>query len=1074
MFNCTRIGSVEYYVAVKDQADSDCRELTKSGDKIAYYADNGSGESAGVWWTPKSALLTNDPTSLFANCVNAEVVNERVLRDLAAGKHPITKKPIIQATRDARVVGYDVQISAPKSFSILVAFSSQSVRQDLLKVHDQAFSAAMQWAFDEGLIVTRRGKGGAHSEPVGACTAAVYRHLTSRSGDMQVHSHGILVNACLRGDSSSGTLDNLKLLKYGSAIAAIYRGQLSRILRETHNIRCVRRGRNLEIAAVPDDVIANFSKRRAMIESAAVALGVDTANDRATAQILSYQTRPSKNVVPSIDVLQDRWQRELHTLGWNGSAIWLAVQAASSCAADHDRADQALDLAESALVELSKEKSVFEHRIAIRYVAEAIQTISSGPEMAAETFAELQRSGLLVKISEQGDEDLYSTRRTVELERSMLRSAAETQNQARLFTAEMIDEALAAFPNLRSEQRDAVRHALNSDRICVVEGIAGSGKSAAMEIVTRLAKANHAEVWTIAPSWKAVDAIRSATKVATEMARAVRGFVRRLESGQIVLTGRAIIILDEGSMVDTQDMAILIRHTQTAGKLIVVGDTSQFSAVTAGAPMAALARLLGSFRLNEVQRQSIPWQRSATADFANGNPTRAAEAYDKAGAIAWKNTRDETLNALVADYVADRIARPAQSQMVIAAWHVDVAELNRLIRDASLKQSWITKTDYKIVAYPRYGDVAIQLELAIGDVLIFGESIEVDGILIRNADTGKLVDVQGHYADPIATIELANGKRVVSKFSRLIGFRKDRELSVPKIQHAYAVTCYSGQGATVDNSYVAYLRAMGTESIYVAMTRHRKSVNLYVDQGRLKQQSDSRAAKHIKTNKIGLDLPESGWPHADPINGDPKIDFFKEICRVERKANVIDFVPQLHEWIYRSGAKILPFSARSSVSGVDVKSRMDNRMAGPLYRPPGKIKVKLAGDNYKVAREELGSFLRPHLLGTIKNTRSSLNATAHRESNDVVASIFERFLALAKKYAAKLLGERRKGWMEFSRQNQIARHPEPYVSEKDKAKLGAAARQPHIRNVSTELRSVNADVAYPRSIKRHAKLPQPR
>jgi hypothetical protein len=293
----------------------------------------------------------------------------------------------------------------------------------------------MQWAFDQGFIVSRRGKGGARSEPVGACTAAVYRHLTSRSGDPQVHSHGILVNACVRADSTSGTLDNLTLLNYGGAIAAVYRGELARILREVHRIRCVRHGRNIEIAGVPDSVIANFSKRRAMIENAAVAAGVDTATNRTAAQILSYQTRPSKDTVPSAAVLRDRWKRELENLGWNESALWLGVEAASrSGAADNDQKDQALALASSALEDLSKDQSVFEGRIAIRNIAEAIQTISSGPEMIAETFNKLQRNGSLVKISEHGDEALYATRRTVDMDRSMLRLAAERRNQPRLFT----------------------------------------------------------------------------------------------------------------------------------------------------------------------------------------------------------------------------------------------------------------------------------------------------------------------------------------------------------------------------------------------------------------------------------------------------------------------------------------------------------------------------------------------------------------------------------------------------------------------------------------------------------------
>lgn len=1068
MFNCTRIASIEYYVALKHQADSDTQAIVRSHrDRIAYYADDGAGESDGIWWTPTPAFSITDPTSPLSLSVNGTIVNESVVRDLAAGRHPITKSAIIQVTREARVVGYDVQISAPKSFSLLVAFSPESRRRALLNAHDRAFSVAMQWAFDQGLIVSRRGKGGARSEPVAACTAAVYRHLTSRAGDPQVHSHGILMNSCLRADQSSGTLDNFKLLKYGGAIAAVYRGELARILREVHDVRCVRRGRNIEIAGIPDSVVANFSKRRAMIENAAVAVGVNTAKNRTAAQILSYETRPSKNTVPSAAVLQVRWERELGNLGWNESALWLGVEAASrSGTADDDQADQALALASSALEELSKDQSVFEGRIAIRYIAESVQTISSGPETIVDIFNKLQRNGLLVKISENSDETLYSTRRTVDMERSMLRSAAARRNRTRLFTAEMIEDALTSFPTLRTEQRDAVRHALNRDSISVVQGTAGSGKSASMAVVTQLAQG---DAWTIAPSWKAVDAIRNATKVASEMARAVQGFVRRLESGQITLTERTVVIVDEASMVNTADMAALIRHTQMAGKLILVGDVSQLSAVTAGAPMAALARLLGSFRLNEVQRQSVPWQRSATTDFATGDPMRAMEAYDKAGAIAWKTTRGETLDALVADYVSDRLAQPTQSQIVIASWHVDVVELNRLIREASLRQNWITSTHYRVLAYPRYGDVAVQLDLAIGDVLIFGESIEIDGLLIRNGDTGTLVDVQGDSAHPIATIALANGKSLVSTFSRLVGFRRDDEEAAPKLQHAYAVTCHSAQGVTFDKSYVAYLRGMGKESIYVAMTRHRNSVNLYVDQDRLKRLYGARAAKHIRTDRIGLDLPENDWPHSDLATVDPKAAFFREICRVERKANVSDFVPQLDSWISHSEsprptATILPFVRKSSFFGANIKLRMKNRMRAPPYQPPARIKIKLESDAHK-AREELDSFLRPQLAPRIRRARASFNFVDTGKSHNAVLRVIEEFLASFRRFTTKLLGGKGKGWMELSPENQIARQQSLYVSVKDKTELAYLARKSLAREDGA---------AIPKARLTHKQLPQNR
>ena len=42
-------------------------------------------------------------------------------------------------------------------------------------------------------------------------------------------------------------------------------------------------------------------------------------------------------------------------------------------------------------------------------------------------------------------------------------------------------------------------------------------------------------------------------------------------------------------------------------------------------------------------------------DFATGDPVRALESYDRAGAIIWAHDREETIAKLVEDYINDRI-----------------------------------------------------------------------------------------------------------------------------------------------------------------------------------------------------------------------------------------------------------------------------------------------------------------------------------------------------------------------------------------------------------------------------------
>ena len=48
------------------------------------------------------------------------------------------------------------------------------------------------------------------------------------------------------------------------------------------------------------------------------------------------------------------------------------------------------------------------------------------------------------------------------------------------------------------------------------------------------------------------------------------------------------------------------------------------------------------------------------------------------------------------------------------------------------------------------------------------------------------------------------------------------------LEHGYAATVYKAQGVTVDRSYVLPSRHYDAHSTYVAMTRHRKSCDVFV------------------------------------------------------------------------------------------------------------------------------------------------------------------------------------------------------------------------------------------------------
>ena len=910
-------GSAAYEAAYAEAFDRALATLrrghTEGRDQVAYYTDNGAGEANGLWWTRGSGSDPSGPAAPFRSCPDGAEVDGRVLRDLAAGRDPQSHKPLVRASANGRrSVGYDLQFAAPKSVSVLAAFAGAEERARILAVHDRAVRRALDYAHAAGLIVTRTGAQGRERAPAGGVSAAVYRHFTSRAQDPHLHSHAILLNLCVRADGSTGGLDNREILLNAGGIAALYRSELADGLRAALACEAVRSGRNFEVAGVAEPVLELFSKRRAAIERAAQEQGFDTAEDRVAAQAAAFDTRAGKDRETPLASLEAEWDRQLAQAGWTRAALFEGVRIAAAGIRDTRAGapgERLQRLAEAGLAATLEMQAVLAERELLRLTAEALQC-EAGADAVLEQVERLRQDGRVVEVGRSAEgRPVYATPAMIAAEQGMLRVAYARQDERAFVPAEVVARVLAERPSLRPEQREAVRHALNRDGVSVVEGSAGSGKSYAMASVAEAVRACGGEVWAIAPSWKAVDVIRNDTATAEAMARAVTGFLNQVHKGEIALGPRTVVIADEAGMIGTRDLAALVEATGAAGaKLVLSGDTRQLVPVPAGAPMRLLVRALGASRMDEIQRQrgrseaEGAWMRAASIDFAAGRTASALEAYDRGGAITWGANREATIQALVDAYVNSRLDLEGaeRTRAVLTGWNKDVREFNARIR-ARLKREGLLPEgeDVEIVAIPRGGGRAEALALTVGDEVIFGESVKIGDQAIRNADLARVEAISGDPADPVLTLWLAkNGARLSALSSALIGSRKPGEPRVPRLQHSYAMTTHAAQGVTVDEAYVADLRGAGAEATYVAMTRHRRTVRLYVDAARIRDQLEA-ARSGVRPEERGLPGGrEAAHPKIASIGqSEIRQAFLSAAARSGGKANVADFAgADLRTW----------------------------------------------------------------------------------------------------------------------------------------------------------------------------------
>ena len=140
----------------------------------------GSGEARGEWLGDGARELG------LAGPVEGEE-----LRRLFAGLDP-RDGATLRSSR-AKVAGFDLTFSAPKSVSVVFGIADPEVRRAVRAAHDRAVAEAV-WYLERSAAAVRRGHGGAVVEQASGLVAAAFRHRMSRAGDPQLHTHVLVAN----------------------------------------------------------------------------------------------------------------------------------------------------------------------------------------------------------------------------------------------------------------------------------------------------------------------------------------------------------------------------------------------------------------------------------------------------------------------------------------------------------------------------------------------------------------------------------------------------------------------------------------------------------------------------------------------------------------------------------------------------------------------------------------------------------------------------------------------------------------------------------------------------------------
>jgi conjugative relaxase-like TrwC/TraI family protein len=732
-------------------------------EKVAEGAEDyysGEGEEAGQWLGDAAAKLG----------LSGEVDPDQLVAMLT-GMNPATGEPLglIAVAGRGPVPGFDLTFSAPKSVSLLRALGGKEVSAEVKAAHQRSVEAALKY-MEAHACLTRRGKGGATFVKGNGFIAAAYLHRSSRNGDPQLHTHVLIANATQGPDGKWTRLYHPAIYEHAKTASYIYEAHLRHELTLRLGVEWQPVGKGIaEIKGFADEWLKAFSTRRAEILEAAG----EGASARAR-QIATLTTRKTKEVLELGD-LRQRWQANASEIGLDRDAIGATmgkqVELVSKLTvAQLDR-------------EVTAHASHFDRRDAIQTVANLLLNGAPGHEVESTADAFLA-SESVVTVAETAKGTRYTTKRIWELERQALETAERMAREVRGEAGELVAaRVIAARPTLKPDQCEMVRRLLaGREGIAVVIGEAGTGKSfATVAAAEGWAQAGF-ELRAAAPTWRAASVLRGDGLEAMTVA----GLLRDLDRGELGLSSRSVLLVDEAGMVGSEHLARVIGHADEAGaKLVLVGDPEQLGPIEAGGLFPAIADRTEPVHLDEVIRHNHELDRDAAKLIREGAGREALSLYRSEERVTVAGNADERRVAMVEDWWQSYAK--GEDALMVAKRNVEVERLNATARELAKSEGRLGGEQVEVGGAP----------FAAGDQVITRINDRRAGIYNRERWEVAQVDAE---RGRIVLDGIDQARRVEVGPDYLSQTTLGGEASA--LQHAYAVTTYCAQGTTVDRAYV--------------------------------------------------------------------------------------------------------------------------------------------------------------------------------------------------------------------------------------------------------------------------------
>ncbi len=755
------------------------------------------------------------------------------LEALLSGHDPTTGTRLGRALVDrydtkgrliAAVAGFDGTFSAPKSLSVWWGLTGDP---GLLEAHDVAVRAVLEHIERYGATTRLRVNGARQHPDAQGLTMAAFRQATSREDDPQIHTHVVFSAKVRAPDGQWMALDARYLKRHQRALGGLYQSVLRAELSHRYGVAWgpVNNGQ-AEIAGMPAELLAAFSKRTTQVD-AALADKIAAFQDHegrdpsrweraALTREAASDTRATKTGA-SADQLATAWREEAAAVGWTADRVVTAMRAATHATP----AREPVTLVE-VVEQVSACGSTWTRADVLRAVCDLAPPVSHMPgrdwahavEAACDRVVERcvtldPPSSGTVRASDGRSIWLAPTEPHLTHDHVLAQ-----EERIVLFALEAHEVPARPSPTLDRRgldvlQADAAAAVAGEDRLVLVVGPAGTGKTTMLGCAADDLRRHHRPAFAVAPTAKAAKVLRTETGIpADTVAKLLHEWRHQRPADAYRLPPGTTLVLDEAGMTGTGALDRLVGLAASQRwRLVLVGDPRQLQAVGRGGMFDELCRSGPTHELATIHRFRHRWEQAASLQLRAGNP-EALDAYIDHGRVT-----EGTFDQLAVEAVRHWIDHSAAGRRVavVAETNEHVDALTAAIQRARRQRGELGRRVVPVAG----GETA-----AIGDIVATrrnNRALRTDhDEPIRNRDRWVVVGVGGNGSLSVSHLDGHGQVTIPADYARA------------DVRLGYAATSAGHQGDTVDIGIGLVTAATTHRSLYVATTRGRAENRILV------------------------------------------------------------------------------------------------------------------------------------------------------------------------------------------------------------------------------------------------------